>query len=45
MTRVLVTNDDGIESAGLHILAAALADAGYDVIVIALDRAPQRYRR
>ena len=24
MTRVLVTNDDGIESAGLHLLAAGL---------------------
>jgi 5'-nucleotidase len=38
VTRVLVTNDDGIESAGLHVLAAALAGAGYDVIVIAPDR-------
>ncbi len=38
MTRVLVTNDDGIESAGLHILAAALRDAGFEVIVIAPDR-------
>jgi 5'-nucleotidase len=38
VTRVLVTNDDGIESAGLHVLAAALAVAGYDVIVIAPDR-------
>jgi 5'-nucleotidase len=35
---VLVTNDDGIESAGLHILAAALDAAGYEVIVIAPDR-------
>ena len=38
MTRVLVTNDDGIESAGLHVLAAALAATGYEVIVIAPDR-------
>lgn len=38
MTRVLVTNDDGIESAGLHVLAAALRGAGYDVIVVAPDR-------
>ncbi|HEY5171689.1 MAG TPA: 5'/3'-nucleotidase SurE [Acidimicrobiia bacterium] len=38
MTRVLVTNDDGIESAGLHVLAAALDRAGYEVIVIAPDR-------
>lgn len=38
MTRVLVTNDDGIASAGLHVLAAALDEAGYDVVVIAPDR-------
>ena len=38
MTRVLVTNDDGIESAGLHVLAAALCGAGYDVTVVAPDR-------
>ncbi len=38
MTRVLVTNDDGIESAGLHVLAAALDAAGYDVMVVAPDR-------
>ncbi len=38
MTRVLVTNDDGIESSGLHILAAALDRAAYDVIVVAPDR-------
>jgi 5'-nucleotidase len=38
VTRVLVTNDDGIESAGLHVLAAALCGAGYDVTVVAPDR-------
>ena len=38
MTRVLVTNDDGIESAGLHALAIALHDAGYDVLVVAPNR-------
>ncbi len=38
VTRVLVTNDDGIESAGLHVLAAALDAAGYDVTVVAPDR-------
>ena len=37
MTRVLVTNDDGIDSAGLHELAAALFDAGHDVLVVAPD--------
>jgi 5'-nucleotidase len=36
--RVLVTNDDGVESAGLHALAAALRDAGHDVVVVAPDR-------
>ena len=34
-TRVLVTNDDGIEGPGLHVLAAALAGAGYDITVVA----------
>jgi 5'-nucleotidase len=38
VTRVLVTNDDGIESAGLHLLAAALDGAGYEVTVVAPDR-------
>ena len=38
MTRVLVTNDDGIESAGLHTLAIAVHGAGYDVVVIAPNR-------
>ena len=33
--RLLVTNDDGIEAAGLHALAAALADAGHEVVVAA----------
>jgi 5'-nucleotidase len=33
--RVLVTNDDGISSAGLHALARAFADHGDDVVVVA----------
>ena len=33
--RVLVTNDDGIGSPGLHALARALAVGGYDVVVVA----------
>jgi 5'-nucleotidase len=33
--RVLVTNDDGVESEGLHVLTAALAAAGLDVFVVA----------
>lgn len=38
MTRVLVTNDDGIESPGLWALAGALRDKGFtDVVVAALD--------
>lgn len=36
--RVLITNDDGIEAAGLHHLARAVADAGYQVVVAAPDR-------
>ena len=37
MVRILVTNDDGIDSIGLHFLARALTDLG-DVVVIAPDR-------
>jgi 5'-nucleotidase len=33
--RVLVTNDDGIESPGLRVLAAAIASEGADVLVAA----------
>ena len=36
--RVLVTNDDGIESVGIQVLAAHLADAGHEVVVVAPDR-------
>lgn len=35
MPRVLVTNDDGIDSPGLHALAAAAVQAGLEVIVAA----------
>jgi 5'-nucleotidase len=35
--RILVTNDDGVESAGIHVLAAALQHAGYEVLVVAPD--------
>lgn len=35
MPLALVTNDDGIDSAGLHALAGAALDAGLDVIVAA----------
>lgn len=33
--RVLVTNDDGVHAKGIHALAVALAEAGYDVTVAA----------
>ena len=36
--KVLVTNDDGVASPGLHELAAALVAADHDVIVVAPDR-------
>jgi 5'-nucleotidase len=36
--RVLVTNDDGVASPGLHALARVLVDDGHDVIVVAPDR-------
>lgn len=38
MTRALVTNDDGIDSPGLHALAAMALELGYDVIVAAPSR-------
>lgn len=37
--RILVTNDDGIESEGIHVLAAALAArTDHDIVVVAPDR-------
>jgi 5'-nucleotidase len=33
--RVLVTNDDGVDAPGIVVLAAALADDGHDVLVVA----------
>jgi 5'/3'-nucleotidase len=33
--KVLITNDDGVRSPGLHALARAVADAGYEVVVVA----------
>jgi 5'-nucleotidase len=33
--RVLVTNDDGVHAVGLHHLAAAMVEAGHDVVVAA----------
>lgn len=36
MTRILVTNDDGIDSIGLHLLARAMTDLG-DVTIVAPD--------
>lgn len=38
MSRLLVTNDDGIDAVGLHVLARALVDAGHDVLVVAPAR-------
>lgn len=35
--RILVTNDDGIESTGLHVLARAMRPHG-DVVIVAPDR-------
>ena len=32
---VLVTNDDGVDAPGIHVLAGALAAAGHDVLVVA----------
>jgi 5'-nucleotidase len=36
--RILVTNDDGIESEGIHVLARALATTEHDIVVVAPDR-------
>jgi 5'-nucleotidase len=33
--KILVTNDDGVASPGLHALAGAIAAAGYDTMVVA----------
>ena len=33
--RILVTNDDGVDSPGIHALAAALVADGHDVFVVA----------
>jgi 5'-nucleotidase len=33
--RILVTNDDGVDSPGIHALAAALVADGHDVLVVA----------
>jgi 5'-nucleotidase len=38
MTRVLVTNDDGIDSPGLHALAGLAVDVGLEVLVAAPAR-------
>ncbi len=38
MTRLLVTNDDGIDAPGLRALVRALADAGHEVVVAAPAR-------
>ncbi|GGH46510.1 5'/3'-nucleotidase SurE [Microbacterium album] len=38
MTRVLVTNDDGIDAAGLHALARAAIARGFDVTIAAPER-------
>ncbi len=36
--RVVITNDDGVESAGIHVLAATFLAAGHDVVVVAPSR-------
>lgn len=36
-TRVLITNDDGVESPGIHALARHVERAGYEVVVAAPD--------
>src|SRR6185312_8366341 len=40
LMRILVTNDDGIESPGLQALASAARAAGHEVVVYAVPAAP-----
>jgi len=35
MASVLLTNDDGVQSPGIHAMAVALRDAGHDVMIVA----------
>ena len=35
MTRILITNDDGISSPGLHAVAIALHNEGHEVLAVA----------
>ncbi len=35
MARLLLTNDDGVDSPGIHAIATALHDAGHEVVVAA----------
>jgi len=37
MTRVLITNDDGIDGEGLRVLVATLVARGYETLVVAPD--------
>ena len=44
--RVLVTNDDGVDTPGLAVLARAMVKAGHDVVVVApLTETLERRRR
>lgn len=36
--RILVTNDDGVQAPGIHVLAAAVADLGHEIVVAAPQR-------
>jgi 5'-nucleotidase len=36
--RILVSNDDGVDAAGIRMLASVLRDAGHEVTVVAPDR-------
>ena len=35
MARLLLTNDDGVDSPGIHAIATALHDAGHEVVIAA----------
>ena len=35
MSRLLLSNDDGVHSPGIHAMAVALRDAGHDVVIVA----------
>ena len=36
--KILLTNDDGVYSIGIQLLAKVLVEAGHDILLVAPDR-------